>query len=275
MEINKQKLAKLRQDMDLAYNQKQQAWQDKQIAFEKVISLVDAYNNRLWHNYEIARTSIKIHKKRADDEYIEMVKCFEASQEAFSEGDGALAKELSEEGHEHEEKLHIFNKAVQDCCKKRDEARNFAKEHSLPNDINKLLELDLAMIAKSNSSSDIFEALKIAKQLSDNFELLHKDFKQKQTLYKNYKQYGESPTNEKDGWTDLYGGVIGDQPVLVKFGTGKNEGHTLIADNIGQSKRFFDRKYKDGHRNHNHYGPKREGPGYVEEDRGKYTGPGH
>lgn len=82
-------------------------------------------------------------------------------------------------------------------------------------------------------------------------------------------------TGEKDGWTDLYGGTIGDQPVLVKFGMGKNEGHTLIADNVGQTKKFFDKKYKDGHRNHNHYGPKREGPGYVEEDRGQYTGPGH
>lgn len=82
-------------------------------------------------------------------------------------------------------------------------------------------------------------------------------------------------TDEKDGWTDLYGGTIGDQPVLVKFGTGKNKGHTLIADNVGQSEKFFDKRYKDGHRNHNHYGPKREGPGYVEEDRGQYTGPGH
>lgn len=82
-------------------------------------------------------------------------------------------------------------------------------------------------------------------------------------------------TDEKDGWTDLYGGTIGDQPVLVKFGTGKNEGHTLIADNVGQSEKFFDKRYKDGHRNHNHYGSKREGPGYVEEDRGQYTGPGH
>ena len=225
MAVNKQKLAKLKHDMDSAYNKKQQVWQDKQNVYEKVISLVDAYNDRLWHSYKIACMSIKIHKKHADEKYAEMVECFEASQEAFSEGDGALAKALSEEGHEHEEKLHMFNKAVQDCCKRRDEAKEFAKEHELSNDIKKLLGLDLAIVAKSNPPGDILEALKIAKQLRDSFELLHKDFKQKQTLYKNYKQYGESVTPLKNG---TYDGTFDGAPAIIKVSDAGNSNQVQI-----------------------------------------------
>lgn len=84
-------------------------------------------------------------------------------------------------------------------------------------------------------------------------------------------------TTEKDGWTEIYGGAVGDQSVLVKFGTGKNNGHTLIADNIGQTKRDFNRQgnQKDEEKGHNHYGSKRESKGFFSVDRGKYTGPGH
>lgn len=67
------------------------------------------------------------------------------------------------------------------------------------------------------------------------------------------------------------GGGIDGHPVTVKFGTGENEGHTLLDDaDRDSSNRVFDRRGE-----HNHYGPRREGCGNVEEDRGYYTGPGH
>lgn len=71
------------------------------------------------------------------------------------------------------------------------------------------------------------------------------------------------------GWTPRTAGWIGDHEVTFRQGTGRNEGHTLIADG-NPSGRSFDRRGE-----HNHYGPRREGGGYVEEDRGYYTGPDH
>ena len=55
--------------------------------------------------------------------------------------------------------------------------------------------------------------------------------------------------------------------VTFRQGTGDNEGHTLISDGE-KSARQFDAR-------HNHYGPNREDDGYVDGDRGHYTGPGH
>lgn len=72
------------------------------------------------------------------------------------------------------------------------------------------------------------------------------------------------------GWTDRTQGTLDTgEEVTFKEGLGYNDGHTLIADG-DQSDRAFRRE-------HNHYGPKREGDGRVEDDeddRGFYTGPG-
>ena len=40
-------------------------------------------------------------RKRADEAYDAMRKCFDASQRAYDGGDGARAKELSDEGKSH------------------------------------------------------------------------------------------------------------------------------------------------------------------------------
>lgn len=78
------------------------------------------------------------------------------------------------------------------------------------------------------------------------------------------------------GWSERMGGGIDGHPVTVKFGTGVNEGHTLIDDgDLDSADEVFDnRKGRRG--DHNHYGPKREaGGGHFSEDRGHYTSPGH
>ena len=71
-----------------------------------------------------------------------------------------------------------------------------------------------------------------------------------------------------DGWTPRIVGTM-DNGHLVTFreGLGSNKDHTLISDG-DKSARQFDRE-------HNHYGPKREGEGFVDEDRGYYSGPDH
>lgn len=71
-------------------------------------------------------------------------------------------------------------------------------------------------------------------------------------------------------------GEIGDHTVTFKLGVGcENEGQILIddADRNSSNRKFNNSKGKRGE--HNHYGPKREGDGWVDEDRGYYTGPGH
>lgn len=81
----------------------------------------------------------------------------------------------------------------------------------------------------------------------------------------------EREARDNDGWSPRTVGSIDGNDVTFRQGRGINEGHTLIAD--GQSSgRSFDRRGE-----HNHYGPKREGGGRVEDDggdRGYYTGPG-
>lgn len=76
------------------------------------------------------------------------------------------------------------------------------------------------------------------------------------------------------GWTPRSVGTTDDGNVVTfSEGLDYNEGHTLIADGTPSGRAFERRK------EHNHYGPNREGDGgRVEDgkgDRGYYTGPGH
>lgn len=81
----------------------------------------------------------------------------------------------------------------------------------------------------------------------------------------------ERARRQRTGWSPRVTGTTEDgHEVTLREGAGDNKGHTLIAD--GQ---LSDRAFRRGH---NHYGPKREGRGRVEDDggdRGHYTGPGH
>lgn len=79
---------------------------------------------------------------------------------------------------------------------------------------------------------------------------------------------------DKSGWGPYIRGSIDGYEVTARKGFGENKGHTLIADGH-KSSRSFSKKDSKGNRQHNHYGPKREGSGYVDEDRGYYTGPDH
>lgn len=80
-------------------------------------------------------------------------------------------------------------------------------------------------------------------------------------------RYVKPRRNRSDGgWSPRTFGSIDGNDVTIREGTGSNEGHTLISD--GQKS---DRSFRRGH---NHYGPKREGGGRVDDDRGHYTGPG-
>jgi hypothetical protein len=53
-------------------------------------------------------------QREADDEANEMRQCFEEASSAYEDGDGATAKELSEEGHEHRESCEELNERAQE-----------------------------------------------------------------------------------------------------------------------------------------------------------------
>lgn len=80
---------------------------------------------------------------------------------------------------------------------------------------------------------------------------------------------GRSQRNN-GGWTPRTIGTNSEgEPVTFREGLGGNEGGTLISDGEKSDREF--------RREHNHYGPKREGGGRIEDDggdRGHYTGPG-
>jgi hypothetical protein len=48
-------------------------------------------------------------RARANEEGDKMAKCFEDSHEAYARKDGALAKELSNQGKEHKRKMEELN----------------------------------------------------------------------------------------------------------------------------------------------------------------------
>ena len=49
-------------------------------------------------------------RARANEEGDAMAKCFEESHQAYSQGDGALAKELSNKGKQHQAEMERLNK---------------------------------------------------------------------------------------------------------------------------------------------------------------------
>ncbi|KAL0575511.1 hypothetical protein V5O48_006466 [Marasmius crinis-equi] len=53
-------------------------------------------------------------RKRANEEGDQMARCFQESREAYSRGDGAAAKQLSNEGKEHQSKMESLNRQASD-----------------------------------------------------------------------------------------------------------------------------------------------------------------
>jgi len=53
-------------------------------------------------------------RAQANEHGDQMAKCFQQSHEAYSRGDGALAKDLSNQGKDHQRKMENFNKEASD-----------------------------------------------------------------------------------------------------------------------------------------------------------------
>ncbi|KAF9566814.1 DUF1771-domain-containing protein [Agrocybe pediades] len=53
-------------------------------------------------------------RAQANEHGDEMARCFQRSHEAYAKGDGALAKELSNQGKEHQRKMEQLNKQASD-----------------------------------------------------------------------------------------------------------------------------------------------------------------
>ncbi len=71
--------------------------------------------------------------------------------------------------------------------------------------------------------------------------------------------------DHKGGWEDPVQGSIEGHEVTASFGTGSNEGETLLTDGL------VDEDIRQGP--HDHYGSG-SGPNDNVADRGQYTGPG-
>ena len=53
-------------------------------------------------------------RAQANQEGDAMARCFQQSHEAYARGDGAAAKQLSNQGHEHQHKMESLNKQASD-----------------------------------------------------------------------------------------------------------------------------------------------------------------
>lgn len=60
-----------------------------------------------------------------------MAKCFEESRRAYDNGDGARAKQLSNEGHQHKTEMERFNAQARDWIFYRTDIFSFPIPHDL------------------------------------------------------------------------------------------------------------------------------------------------
>lgn len=288
MGIDKKQLNKLKQEADKAFNTKQQAYEVRKTAFDKLAALVQTYNDELWEKYkknsQKNSAEIKSLRKEADWEHREMVRSFEEAHQEYEEGDGALAKELSIEGYDHQARRDKLNQLVQKLCRDNSTRKAYVEKHQLPGKITELLKMDLnalrVLIPQGDVLSRFIIALEDARFKDKEFHRLDAEHKEKQAAYQKYKRSDDDPAlndvKESTGnWESHIRGWIDEHPVTLrvgKLGT-DNEGDTLIADGHVSGKQF--------NKKHNHYGNNRY-PDIKEKriedaggDRGAYTGPGH
>lgn len=293
--INKEKLRKLKQEADKAFNAKQQAYEIRKTSFDKLVILMRDYNDKLWENYKQYckenSTAIESNRKKADEEHKEMVKAFEDAHQKYEEGDGALAKGLSNEGYDHQAKRDRLNELVQKLCQEKSAKKTYVEKHELPRKISELLKMDSKSLQELIPQADVLKRfiveLEDARFKDREFRRLEAEYKEKQAEYQCYKQYGDDPAlndvkKSSGNWEPLIRGWIDDHPVTLRVGQARTdnegniindtEGDTLIADGH-VSRAQFDKK-------HNHYGDNRK-PDIKEKriedvdgDRGAYTGPG-
>ncbi len=287
MGIDKKRLRKLKQEADKAFNAKQQAYEIRKTAFDKLETLVRDYNDELWKNYkkysQKNSATIESLREKADKEHKEMVKSFEKAHQEYEEGDRALAKDLSYEGYDHQARRDELNQSVQRLCRENSVKKAYVEKHELPGKISELLKMNLESLQELISQADVLSrfivAFKDAGLKDKEFRRLEAEHKEKQIIYQQYKQFGDDPalndvTESSGNWEAPIRGWIDEHPVTLRVGKAgtTNEGDTLIADGH-ISRAQFDKK-------HNHYGKNRY-PNVKEKriedaggDRGAYTGPG-
>lgn len=122
-------------------------------------------------------------------------------------------------------------------------------------------------------------ALQAAAEKARKEELRKKNLEKQQRVARAAKRKPEDHqggnAEYRDGWLTPVGGFDAQgRKVTVSFGTGKNEGETLISDGWTRDpERFMDGKDDNRKRLHNHYG---DGSGrhHNADDRGRYHGEG-
>jgi len=66
-------------------------------------------------DYQPAPADYALLRSQAADEGDAMARCFEESHQAYSRGDGALAKELSNKGKQHQTCMQELNRQASEC----------------------------------------------------------------------------------------------------------------------------------------------------------------
>lgn len=141
-----------------------------------------------------------------------------------------------------------------------------AEANGLVSEINALLETIQALeITHRNLEPAHNDARSLMVELADQKNRLNAELratkKRLEGSTSTWSPAGSQPPNV---------GTIAGTDHVVSFKTGGKQGDgTLIADgDYSDDRDGFDE-------NHNHYGSRREGPGYFSKDRGHYTGPDH
>lgn len=282
--IDQNKLRQLRLERDEAKQLKSNAKKQLKEELKQFKELANSYNNVLRKKEKRISNEIERNSKKADEEHRLMHECFEKAPNAYSEGEKAKAKELSDEGYTHQYNRNQLNKKVQELIS---EKRKLAT-YKLPYNEADLLSVNFSQ--KPNVDNNLILKLIFSKALIDtyqeNYNRYSERYEKKRNIYENYKKYGDDPAlnsmkETSDTWSPYIRGWIGEQAVTVrkgKVGT-ENEGHTLISDGHVSSK-FF-KGHNPDHQGHNHYGPNKHSNIFFKRiedvggDRGKYTGPGH
>lgn len=201
MSIKKEKLKELKAEADNAFKAKQEAYQNRKVKFDELLSLVNQHNAKLWDDYKIKCKDngkpITKYKEKADILHEEMVSLFESSQEAYYNYEGALAKELSIEGHKKQEALKYYNKKVQEASRLNEKAKEYAQKNQLPKSVNKLLKMELSTLQEKfvrNEEWTLFKKiLNDAKFYDAEFHRLSSEYDKKQEVYKNEEAGGWEP----------------------------------------------------------------------------------
>lgn len=274
-------LSRLKSEMDRLFELKQSAYQEMKQAgeartrakdnldasWERVESAREDMNSafedrqRDWDNFksELARLSHTIDEASRNAEYYHerMKASYEEAHNAYEYGDRASAPGYSAEAQEYRELRDYHNEEKRALI---DERRSLEK----PSDTN--FNYYKAVYERTKREHEREQSEYHA--IKDAHERAKANFEDAKIAHANALSAFRARKEELKGggnWSPIYGGGIGDKPVMVRFGKGSKAGQTLIADYHGQSNRNFNQK----HRGHDHYGKD------FATSRGQYTGPGH